>query len=139
MLQNRGLAASALKSDQIRNIPFHCNLSRRTLAWANLIGGFTHARIVPHLGNLIWSRGRVPTPRGNIQLWIKKAHLGECLDLVLPRNVTATAGLPGNTILVNGKAVTIIRQIGKRIYIRVAGPGHFTILSKSPNQTQLHF
>ncbi len=93
-------------------------------------GGFTHARIVPHLGNLMWARGRVPTPRGNIQLWVKKAHHGEGLDLVLPRNVTATVGLPGNTILVNGKAITIIRHTGKRSYIHVVGPGHWTILSK---------
>ncbi len=38
-------------------------------------GGFASVSIVPHLGNLSWVEGRVPTPHGTIAVKVEKKHL----------------------------------------------------------------
>ena len=90
-------------------------------------GGFTKATIVPHLGNLHWASGRVPTPRGNIVLHVGKHGASESLVLTLPPHVQAMVGVTGRSVRINGVAITPVRRGKLRRYFNLATPGTYRI------------
>ena len=93
-------------------------------------GGFSHAAIVPHLGDLKWASGRVPTPHGNIVLKVAETGADESMTLTLPPNVHALVGVAGRSVTVNGVAVTPVRKSRKRCYIDFAKAGVYKILGQ---------
>jgi hypothetical protein len=91
-------------------------------------GGFAQTSIVPHLGNLQWASGRVPTPHGNIVLRVTRAGAGESLQLTLPPQVQAVVGVVGRSVKVNGVAASAMRRSDGRCYVRVSGAGLYKIV-----------
>ncbi len=94
-------------------------------------GGFATASIVPHLGDLLWAAGRVPTPRGDIVVRVKALGKGEALKVTLPKSVVhALVGVRGTVVSINGKAAVVVRRSSKRCYIRLVGPGRYTVVGR---------
>ncbi len=91
-------------------------------------GGFAKTDMVPHLGNLAWVRGRVPTPHGNIVLRVTKTHSKESMAITLPPDVHAMIGVLGQSVTVNGTAASPFRKSGKRCYIRLIHAGSYKIV-----------
>ena len=92
-----------------------------------LTGGFATTSIVPHLGDLHWVRGRVPTPHGTIALRVQASAKGETLRLTLPAEVRASIGVKGKSVRVNGQPVPIVRRGAVRSYVRLTGPGRYVL------------
>jgi len=91
-------------------------------------GGFATATIAPHLGNLQWARGTVPTPHGNIVLKVRKNGSKESMQLVLPAGIHTTVSLPGHALLVNGKPAHLMKGSRPgRCHVRIDAPGVWTI------------
>jgi alpha-L-rhamnosidase len=75
--------------------------------------GWNAARIRPMTGGLRSARGRVPTPKGLIEVdWKNESTF--TLSLTLPENVTATLDLPvasgTNGVFINGNSVQATRR-----------------------------
>jgi hypothetical protein len=58
--------------------------------------GFKTAIIEPHLVDLKWAKGAVPTPHGLIQVSYQKTGVKLTADLTIPNGVDATVILPGS-------------------------------------------
>lgn len=65
--------------------------------------GFASTVIAPHLGDLQWVRGRVPTPQGDIQVYVKKSGRHERITVTLPAKVRAVVVMPGKLLRVDGR------------------------------------
>jgi alpha-L-rhamnosidase len=61
-------------------------------------GGFKSVVVQPHLGDLRWVKGTVPTPHGNIYLRAEQNPKGLVCTLTLPRGIRALVKLPGCTV-----------------------------------------
>jgi len=61
-------------------------------------GGFQSVLIQPHLGDLKWAEGTVPTPHGSIHLRVDKSQNGIACALALPSGIHALVKLPGRTV-----------------------------------------
>jgi alpha-L-rhamnosidase len=86
--------------------------------------GWKLASIRPHTGTLSHAKGRVPTPRGPIEVaWENKSTFG--MRLELPQGMTARLELPAapssSRVLVNGKPVPATRQGARWIVTDVSG------------------
>ncbi len=92
--------------------------------------GFAKATVIPHLGNLAWVAGRVPTPRGNIEVKAEKTATERVVSLRLPPGVAATVGVRGLHIRLNGKRPRMIYTMGRRRYIRIDTPGSYQVTSR---------
>jgi len=81
--------------------------------------GWTHARIRPIPGTLAFAKGRVPTPRGPIEVDWKKADAFE-MSLTLPEGTAATLELPAapssSRVTINGTAVPS-KRVGDRWHV----------------------
>ncbi len=93
-------------------------LPRYVLGVQPLEPGWQKARIRPHLGSLRHAKGRIPTPRGPIDVeWTKSANLR--LQVSLPTGMTAAVELPAlrsvSSVLVNGQPVAVRRQTDRLI------------------------
>ena len=63
-------------------------MSRHVLGIEPLEPGFKKVRIEPHLGHLDWAEGTFPTPKGNIEVSVRKLGNGKVkLVTKLPRGV----------------------------------------------------
>ncbi len=91
-------------------------------------GGFAQTAIVPHLGYLHWATGRVPTTHGNIVLRVSRHAKLESLRLTLPPDITASIGVVGRTLTVNGARISPVRQSDHRCYIRISNAGRYHIV-----------
>jgi hypothetical protein len=105
-------------------------LTQYVLGVNSTSGGFATATIIPHPGTLRWVSGAVPTPHGNIVLRVSKTPSREFLQMTLPTGIDATIGLPGHSILVNGKLGKMFKHGRKRAYIHLDKPGAWTIQSR---------
>ena len=90
-------------------------------------GGFARTMIVPHLGNLSWASGRVPTPHGDIVISVKANIHADSIRLTLPAGVDTLVGVLGRSVTVNGQTVTPVRRSTKRCYINLNHAGVFHI------------
>lgn len=91
--------------------------------------GWTHASIAPQTGGLSSASGRVPTPRGPIDVaWTDGAVFS--LRLSLPPGVSAHLTLPAaaasNTVLINGQPVAARRE-GSRWQVDGTWTGSLTV------------
>ena len=94
-------------------------------------GGFARTVIVPHLGDLRWASGRVPTPHGNIVISVKAKHEADSIRLTLPPGIRTLVGVRGRSVTVNGHPATIARRSAKRCYIELSHGGVFNIVGRS--------
>lgn len=83
-------------------------------------GGFASVLIVPHLGNLQWVSGRVPTPHGNILVLVRKSHMTCVIHVSLPKGVRAKIGIRGTRATINGKSADVIKGPRLHNYIKIA-------------------
>lgn len=93
-------------------------LPRYVLGVQPLTPGWASARIQPHPGDLTFARGKVPTPRGPIEVSWQKGSVFR-LTLNLPKKVQARVELPASpsssgVVLVEGTTV-------KHLPVRRAG------------------
>lgn len=93
-------------------------------------GGFARVSIVPHLGDLKWASGCVPTTRGNIVLRAAKTGVVESMALTLPPDFHAVVGVRGHSVTVNGEATSPVRHSDKRCYIHLAKEGTYSIVGR---------
>jgi hypothetical protein len=98
--------------------------------------GWKSARIAPNPGNLKEAEGRIPTPRGPIEIhWIQDSSFNLKVDL--PEGMTARIELPSShptdRVLMDGKEVAATR-IGSRLVldIPVSKGGEFTVEAVPP-------
>jgi hypothetical protein len=94
--------------------------------------GFDRVDIRPDLIDLAWAKGGEPTPRGMLDLDIKKAGSGLAVTLNLPPGTDALVSMPvsgaSSQVLVNGKAESSSpAENGKRAVIELKEAGRFEI------------
>ncbi len=128
-------------ANHVRMTRSHCHgwsaaptyfLSRHVLGVQPLEPGFATVRVAPQLSGLKWARGRVPTPRGSVEVaWKHDSVLG-CFELRvdLPAGTPAVIELPvrGKLEIVEGKArkladshgLLLLRAGGGRIRVKVS-------------------
>ena len=90
-------------------------------------GGFGRVNIAPHMGDLAWISGKVPTPQGAIGLFLRKSSDKISLNLSLPRGVRATIALRGTSVQVNGRNAKVNRTTGGRSAFQISEPGRWNI------------
>lgn len=90
-------------------------MSQRILGVAPASPGFQTITIRPHVGDLTWAKGKVPTPQGDVEVSWKWADDQISLDVTLPADTEANVILPEKT-----------EQIG-------AGHHHFESTYKRPS------
>jgi hypothetical protein len=108
-------------ADQERMTRSHCHgwsaaptyfLSHDILGIQPATPGFSSARIAPQLVGLSWARGRMPTPRGPIEVsWTYERRTGRFdLCATLPKNLPAVIELPvtGSVEVISGKLRRIV-------------------------------
>jgi hypothetical protein len=91
-------------------------------------GGFSLTEISPHLEDLEWASGSVPTPHGLIEIKIAKNPGGLKMNLSLPSGIRAHIKLPGSQIWVNGEPV-VGQKMGGEILFELANSGTYEISS----------
>ena len=96
-------------------------------------GGFATTAITPHLGNLRWVAGRIPTPHGAIVLRASQDSNGEDVTVHLPTGVRAIVGVKGRQILINGRLAPILRTTASRQFFSIDRPGFYTIVAGRPS------
>ncbi len=101
-------------------------------------GGFATAAITPHLGNLRWVSGRVPTPHGDIVLSASQGKKGEELTAHLPPGVRAVVGIKGREISINGQLAPILRTTASRKFLAIDRPGLYTIIAGEQRPGRIH-
>jgi hypothetical protein len=96
-------------------------LSARVLGVAPAAPGFSTVRIRPHIGDLARARGKVPTPRGTVEVsWSRPTQAGLVLETSLPPDVRGIISLPKRdaanvTVSEGGRTVWSRRAlVGKR-------------------------
>jgi hypothetical protein len=106
-------------------------LPRYVLGVQPLTPGWASARIQPHPGDLTLARGKVPTPRGPIEVRWEKEPVFR-LTFSLPRDVRARVELPADTmstgvVWVEGSEAKplLVRRVGVRWVVdeEVTGDG----------------
>ena len=60
--------------------------------------GFDECTIRPHVGDLEWARGIMPTPKGDLTVEWRRSDGGLRLTAEIPDGATATVELPGNLV-----------------------------------------
>ncbi|HEY8904277.1 MAG TPA: alpha-L-rhamnosidase C-terminal domain-containing protein [Chthoniobacterales bacterium] len=104
-------------------------IARYVLGVRPLAPGYSRTLIAPHPGNLVWMRGKVPTPRGPIEVGWQGA--ADRLDVEIPLGITATIELPpqmpAGLITVNGKPVKPTSEQG-HLKIESLPSGRYTIV-----------
>jgi hypothetical protein len=100
--------------------------------------GWKSARIAPGTGGLKEAQGRIPTPRGPVEIhWIQDASFHLKIDL--PESMTARVELPSShaadRVLMDGKPVPATRA-GSRLVVdgAVSGSRKFTVEGKAAKQ-----
>ncbi|MGH7213658.1 MAG: alpha-L-rhamnosidase C-terminal domain-containing protein, partial [Tepidisphaeraceae bacterium] len=86
--------------------------------------GYVRVLIAPQPGDLKWAQGRVPTPRGVVECYWKKAERGRFeIDLTLPPKTPARIELPvrGKVTVRNGKARKVAGPRGMMV-LEIGGP-----------------
>ncbi len=90
-------------------------LPRYVLGVQSMVAGWKRASIRPHLGNLTFAQGKVPTPLGSVVIDTKRLN-AFTMSIVLPKGMTAHVELPAQPnatqVLVNGKPVAAIQKDG---------------------------
>jgi len=83
--------------------------------------------IVPDLAGLSWAAGDVPTPRGPIRVHAS-AHLGRLqIAVEIPTGTTASVGVPGREVIVNGKIAKSDRTDGDRSFVTLHTSGKYLV------------
>lgn len=90
-------------------------------------GGFRTAEITPHLGDLTWAAGDVPTPRGLLHVRAEKRGRGLVLHLTLPPGVDARVGLPGASLRLNGRAVPLVHSTPGVLSVHLTHAGTYLV------------
>lgn len=108
-------------------------LPRRVLGVKPVEPGFRMFEVLPSFGDLRQAGGRIPTPKGVIQVEWKRRGDGSELSLRVPEGLSARAGLP---VVKNGKIMVcdgekrqggiVVTRRGKYLVSDV-GPGEHTL------------
>ncbi len=93
-------------------------------------GGFRRVDITPHMGDLKWIAGKVPTPNGPIRIRLQRIGNRRSLGITLPENVRATIALHGTRMLIKGAAAVADHVANGRIFVQLDKPGHYTIIAR---------
>jgi hypothetical protein len=83
-------------------------LTESILGVRPISGGFKTVMIAPHLCDLKWASGGVPTPHGLIHVRVERQGAGTALTLTLPPKEDALVEVSGLTARVNGRSVKSI-------------------------------
>jgi alpha-L-rhamnosidase len=90
-------------------------LPRYVIGVQPMVAGWKRALIKPHLGNLTFARGKVPTPLGAVTIESKRTK-SFTMSVNLPKGMTAHVELPtqpnATGVLVNGKPVPATQRDG---------------------------
>ncbi len=90
-------------------------LPRYVLGVQPMSPGWKRALIKPHLGNLTFARGKVPTPLGAVTIESKRGKTFS-LEVSLPKGMSAHVELPappnGTDVLAQGKRVSAVQRDG---------------------------
>ena len=93
-------------------------LPRYVLGVQPMAPGWKRALIKPHLGNLTFARGKVPTPLGTVTIESKRTQ-SFTMSINLPKGMTAQVELPtqpnATQVLVNGKPAPATQRDGRWI------------------------
>lgn len=118
-------------------------LTSGTLGVEPLAPGFSRFAVDPTPGDLLWARGRVPTPAGPIDVHWSHTAGDFRLAIAVPAGTTAEVGVPtfGQPIVVqlDGRAVwdsgrihtSGVTQVGDRIVVQL-GPGSHVLRATEP-------
>jgi alpha-L-rhamnosidase len=72
-------------------------LSARVLGISPLTPGYKNILIKPTICDLIWAKGSVPTPQGDVEVSWKRDNKLMTLEITIPKSATATVELPNGT------------------------------------------
>lgn len=102
-------------------------LTERILGVRPTSGGFKTATITPHLGDLQWVSGVVPTPHGPVRLSASHNGIRTLLRLTLPSGIDATVGVPGDSVHLNGRSVPPTSQSAGVTYVHLRRGGRYVV------------
>lgn len=105
--------------------------------------GYSTWSVKPHMGTLVWARGSVPTPHGNIEVAWNRVHDGFELQVSAPRGTRGQIAIPTfgphEELFLNGKQIWNGRSTdGNHIH----ADGRFITLEDVPggnNNIRVHF
>jgi hypothetical protein len=105
-------------------------LPQKVLGVEPIEPGWKVFSIEPHMGDLQWARGIVPSPAGDIVVsWTREGDQMQ-LTVVIPEGTKALVSLNGRKILVNGQSLLeyteSVRKVSGRIVFYLA-KGHYKI------------
>ncbi|MDR3707432.1 MAG: alpha-L-rhamnosidase C-terminal domain-containing protein [Capsulimonadaceae bacterium] len=83
--------------------------------------------IAPDLAGLSWAAGDVPTPRGAIRVHASAAAGWLSISAQIPDGTTASVGVPGRTVRVDGKVVPSRRSADGRAFVTLTAPGCYVV------------
>jgi len=94
--------------------------------------GFAEVEIVPHLCDLQWAEGAVPTRHGPIRVRHERTSEGLRSRVVLPSGVRARVGLPSNggtkaRIFVDGRLVEAESRDTGMVWLTLEGRGSYLL------------
>ncbi|BDI29060.1 hypothetical protein CCAX7_11110 [Capsulimonas corticalis] len=95
-------------------------LTERILGVSPTSGGFQTAEIIPDLGDLTWAEGAVPTPHGLLRVRAARAASQLTVTVTVPQGVSATVGVPGSGVTINGRPAKSIQSKDGRSFVPVA-------------------
>jgi len=108
-------------------------LPRKVLGVEPLQPGYARILIRPHLGNLAWAGGRVPTPRGPVALRFETDPKWFRATVEIPPGTTARLELPamaGAKATLDGQAANAAQEHGRLVLDHVS-PGKHTVVASA--------
>ena len=104
-------------------------LTEHILGVTSTGAGFRTAQVVPHLGDLRWAQGDIPTPHGVLHVRAQKQGLGLAVHLTVPPGISVRVGLPGSMVRINGQPALSRHSAGGTTYLTLPRAGTYTVSS----------
>lgn len=105
-------------------------LSQHALGVQPLTPGYETVRVAPRPGRMTWAKGRVPTPRGVVEIYWTKDKNRFTLDLVLPAATPARIELPAvGKVEIEGPARKLRSTRGETHFTATGGHVKIAIVS----------
>jgi alpha-L-rhamnosidase len=97
--------------------------------------GFSTVDIRPDLVDLQWARGAEPTPKGLLQVDVRKGASGVETVVDVPEGVMARVSVPVSSssaeVMVNGNAETAtVAENGTRKIVTLSKAGHYSLAGR---------
>ncbi len=89
-------------------------------------GGFTKTTIIPHPGRIKMLSGQVPTPHGNIRVYLRQHANRVTYRVFIPEGIDAIMGVRGRALVIHGPTRTATNSAGRSYFRLRSGMNQLT-------------